>query len=136
ALVHPIRVSSDGSLLFVANAPDNRLEVYSLADPANPLLLRVITRGLEPCSVAPRTNDEVWVVNSLSDSVSIVSISAGRVVATLAVKDERADVIFAGPPQRAFVSAMASDAVVVFDPVTRAQVATIAIAGKDPSALA
>src|SRR6187399_2365277 len=86
ALVHPIRVSSDGSLLFVANAPDNRLEVYSLADAANPLLLRVIPVGLEPCSVAPRTNDEVWVVNSLSDSVSIVSISAGRVVATLAVK--------------------------------------------------
>src|SRR4029079_7978836 len=78
ALAHPIRVSNDGTLLFVANAPDNRLEVYSLADPANPLLLRVIPVGLEPCSVAPRTNDEIWVVNNLSDSVSIVSLAAGR----------------------------------------------------------
>ena len=51
ALVHPIRVSSDGTLLFVANTPDNRIEVYSLADPANPLLLRVIPVGLEPVSV-------------------------------------------------------------------------------------
>ena len=56
ALVHPMRVSADGSLLFVANAPDNRLEVYSLADPANPLLLRVIPVGLEP--VLGRAADE------------------------------------------------------------------------------
>jgi YVTN family beta-propeller protein len=136
ALVHPIRVSGDGTLLFVANAPDNRLEVYSLADPASPLLLRTIPVGLEPVSVTPRTNDEVWVTNNLSDSVSIVSVAAGRVVATLAVKDEPADVVFAGTPVRAFVSAMASDAVLVFDPVTRAQVATIPIDGKDPAALA
>src|SRR5436189_2245507 len=102
ALVHPIRVSSDGTLLFVANTADNRLEVYGLADPSNPMLLRVIPVGLEPVSVTPRTNDEIWVVNNLSDSVSIVSIAAGRVVATLPAKDEPADVIFAGSPQRAF----------------------------------
>jgi hypothetical protein len=48
AVVHPIRVSSDGTLLFVANTPDNRLEVYSLANPASPFLLRVIQVGLEP----------------------------------------------------------------------------------------
>jgi YVTN family beta-propeller protein len=136
AVVHPIRASADGTLLFVANTQDNRLEVYGLANPASPLLLRVIPVGLEPVSVAPRTNDEVWVANNLSDSVSVVSIAAGRVVATLSVKDEPADVVFAGSPARAFVSVAASDKVVVFDPVTRAQVGTVAIPGKDPMALA
>jgi YVTN family beta-propeller protein len=135
AVVHPIRVSSDGSLLYVANTPDNRLEVYSLANPANPLLVRVIPVGLEPVSVAPRTNDEIWVVNNLSDSVSIVSVSAGRVVATLAVKDEPADVVFAGSPARAFVTAMASDSIYVFDPVARSQLGVVAVPGKDPAAL-
>jgi DNA-binding beta-propeller fold protein YncE len=136
AQVHPIRVSSDGTLLFVANTPDNRLEVYSLADPSTPLLLRVIPVGLEPVSVTPRTNDEIWVVNNLSDSISVVSVAAGRVVATLAAKDEPADVVFAGNPERAFVSTTASDAVLVFDPVTRTQTGTIAVPGKDPAALA
>ena len=35
-----------------------------------------------------RDDDELWVVNSLSDSVSVVSLAAGRVVRTLSVVDE------------------------------------------------
>jgi len=136
ATVHPIRVSADGTRLFVVNPQDDRLSVYSLADASNPVLLRDISVGLEPVSVAPRTNDEVWVVNNLSDSVSIVSVREGRVIATLQVKDEPADVVFAGSPERAFVTAAASDEVHVFDVATRTLVQTLAIFGKDPKALA
>ena len=55
--------------------------------------------GLEPVAVAARTNTEVWVVNHLSDSVSIVDIGATppRVVRTLLVGDEPRDIVFAGP---------------------------------------
>ena len=46
--------------------------------------------GLEPVSVAIRNAGEVWVVNHLSDSVSIVDVSATppRVMRTLLVGDE------------------------------------------------
>ena len=133
-LVQPIRLSADGLRLYAAHTADNRLAVYSLVDPDAPVLLGEIPVGLEPVSVNPRTDDEVWVVNHLSDSVSIVSVAAGRVVATLRVKDEPADVVFAGG--KAFVTAAASDAVVVFDAVARAPLGTVPIFGKDPRALA
>ena len=58
--------------------------------------------GLEPVAVAARTNTEVWVVNHLSDSVSIVDVGATppRVVRTLLVGDEPRDIVFAGRPRR------------------------------------
>jgi DNA-binding beta-propeller fold protein YncE len=59
-------------------------------------------------AVAARTNTEVWVVNHLSDSISIVDLSVGnmpRVVRTLLVGDEPRDVVFAGPGgSRAFIT--------------------------------
>jgi DNA-binding beta-propeller fold protein YncE len=136
AFVHPIRVSADGSRLFVLNGPEARLEVYSLADPTAPLLLKQIQVGLEPTAVAVRTNDEAWVVSSLSDSVSVVSVREGRVMTTIPVQDEPYDVAFAGTPLRAFVSVGAKDEVRVFDVATKAQLAVIPIFGKDPRALA
>src|SRR5690606_29288109 len=63
--------------------------------------------GMEPVAVAARTDTEVWVVNHLSDSVSIVDLSnaPGRVTRTLLVGDEPRDVVFAGPGRsRAFVT--------------------------------
>jgi YVTN family beta-propeller protein len=56
--------------------------------------------------VAARTNTEVWVVNHLSDSVSIVDVSGlPRVVRTLLVGDEPNDIVFAGPGgARAFIT--------------------------------
>ncbi|MCH2103118.1 MAG: beta-propeller fold lactonase family protein [Planctomycetes bacterium] len=134
--VHPVRVSEDGARLFCVNPPEGALEVYSLADPDQPVLMRTIPVGLEPCSVTARTADELWVVDNLSDSVSVVSLSAGRVIDVLEVGDEPADVCFAGSPERAFVSAAASDEVHVFDADTRLPVGVVPIFGKDPRAMA
>lgn len=138
AQVHPLRVSSDGTRLFVCNTADARLEVYSLADPDRPVLIRDVPVGLEPVSVTPRPGalgaDEVWVANALSDSVSIVSVELGAVVDTLRVVDEPSDVAFCAG--RAFVTAAAKDEVHVFDASTRAFLAKVAIPAKDPRALA
>jgi len=67
--------------------------------------------GLEPVAVAARSDAEVWVVNHLSDSVSVVDVASQppRVVRTLLVGDEPRDVVFAGTPSggvfpRAFVT--------------------------------
>ena len=101
----PICLSPDGTRLFAVNTPDARLSVFDVTHPLNPFLIAEIPVGLEPVSVNARNNDEVWVVNEVSDSVSIVSVSNRIVVDTLAVKDEPADVVFAGG--KAFVSTVA-----------------------------
>src|SRR5207245_6836394 len=56
---------------------------------------------------------EAWVVNHLSDSISIVDLNLGTTVRTLPVGDEPTDVVFAGG--RAFVAVSQEDAVKVFD---------------------
>ena len=71
----PVRLSADGNRLFAVNTADGQLSVFDLSHPSSPALLAEIPVGLEPVSVNPRTADEVWVVNEVSDSVSIVSLS-------------------------------------------------------------
>ncbi len=140
--VHPIALSPNGQRLFALNVPDARLEVYDVT-PEGLSLVDEIPVGLEPVSVAARTDNEVWVVNHLSDDISIVDVAAGNVVRTLRVGDEPTDVVFAktslvpGAPRQAFVCLSAEDRVKVFDPVTLAQVgAPIALFSDDPRALA
>ncbi|WP_437784307.1 YncE family protein [Sorangium sp. So ce1097] len=106
--VRPLAMSPDGKLLFAVNTPDNRLEVFRIG--SGGLEHRAsISVGMEPVAVAARTNNEVWVVNHLSDSVSVVQLGlggyTGRVVRTLLVGDEPRDIVFAGPGRkRAFIT--------------------------------
>jgi DNA-binding beta-propeller fold protein YncE len=106
--VRPLALSPGGHLLFAVNTPDARLEVYGVDGGA--LTHRgSIPVGMEPVAVAARSEGEVWVVNHLSDSVSVVKISAdgssGQVVRTLLVGDEPRDIVFAGHGgKRAFVT--------------------------------
>ena len=132
--VHPIRFSTDGSRLYVVKTNENRLAVYDTEFAAAPVLMKEIRVGLDPCSVTPRTADEVWVCNLLSDTVNVVDVNQGRVVATISVVDEPSDVVFAGG--RAFVSAATRDEIHVFDVTTHALVGTVSVFGKDPRALA
>ncbi|WP_437288403.1 hypothetical protein [Sorangium sp. So ce406] len=107
--VRPLALSPSGNLLFALNTPDGRLEVFRVRDGA--LVHRgSIPVGLEPVAVAARSETEVWVVNHLSDSVSVVRVSAGgaggHVERTLLVGDEPRDIVFAGPGRRrAFITA-------------------------------
>ncbi|NVB78045.1 MAG: hypothetical protein HOV81_06585 [Kofleriaceae bacterium] len=105
--VRPLALSPNGKLLFAANTPDNRLEIFRVN---NGKLTSVgsVAVGLEPVAVAARTNDEVWVVNHLSDSVSIVKLDSAAVATvtrTLLVGDEPRDIVFAGTNKsRAFIT--------------------------------
>jgi DNA-binding beta-propeller fold protein YncE len=106
--VRPLAISPDGSQLFVVNTPDSQLEIFDIT--GSGLLVRagVVQVGMEPVAVAARSNDEVWVVNFLSDSVSVIDLSgiAPRVVRTLLVGDEPSDIVFAGSAgNRAFITA-------------------------------
>src|SRR5579871_6930780 len=104
--VRPLALSPDGTHLFAVDTPDNRLEILAV-DPGTGALSHAasVPVGLEPVAVAARTNTEVWVVNHLSDSVSIVQLTGtGHVVRTLLVGDEPRDIVFAGTPARAFIT--------------------------------
>ena len=72
--VRPLAQSPDGKRLFATNISDNRLEIFSVGD-AGLTHEAAVSVGLEPVAVAARTNTEVWVVNHLSDSVSIVDLA-------------------------------------------------------------
>ncbi len=105
--VRPVALSPSGRLLFVVNTPDNRLEIFSVDDEGLAPVGSVPV-GLDPVAVAARSDNEAWVVNHVSDSVSIVRLdgSGPRVVKTLLVGDEPRDIVFAGPGNtRAFVTA-------------------------------
>ena len=103
--VRPLALSPDGTRLFVCNVPDSRLEIFAVS-PAGLAHLGSVPVGLEPVAVAARSDGEVWVVNHLSDSVSIVDVAARRVTRTLLVGDEPRDIVFAGASrERAFITA-------------------------------
>ncbi len=104
--VRPLALSPDKQYLFAVNTPDNRLEIYCIQQ-GQLVHTGSVPVGLEPVAVAARTSSEVWVVNHLSDSVSIVAVNggAGRVERTLLVGDEPRDIVFAGPARtRAFIT--------------------------------
>jgi DNA-binding beta-propeller fold protein YncE len=104
--VRPVALSPNGEKLFVANTPEGYLEILDVD--VNGVLTPSgsVAVGLEPVTVAARTDSEVWVVNHLSDSVSIVDVASTppRVVRTLLVGDEPRDLVFAGSPERAFIT--------------------------------
>jgi YVTN family beta-propeller protein len=102
--VRPLAASPDGNTLFAVNTPNGMLEIFDLTS-GTPVFETRVPVGLEPVAVAARTNSEVWVVNHLSDSVSIVSLTGTpHVIRTLLVGDEPRDIVFAGTSQRAFIT--------------------------------
>jgi DNA-binding beta-propeller fold protein YncE len=104
--VRPLALSADGQRLYVVNGPAGCLEIYALNGDALSLVSSVSV-GLEPVSIAERTSNELWVVNHLSDSVSVVRLDGTpRVLRTLQVGDEPRDIVFAGNNRdRAFITA-------------------------------
>ena len=104
--VRPLALSPDGNTLFAVDTPDDRLEIFTVGS-GGITHAATVPVGLEPVAVAPRNNTEVWVVNHLSDSVSIVDVGSSppRVTRTLLVGDEPRDIVFAGPGgNRAFIT--------------------------------
>ncbi len=104
--VRPLALAADGSRLYAVNTPDNRLEIFDVRSGGLRHAASVPV-GLEPVAVAARPDGEVWVVNHLSDSISVVDTAAAApaVVATLLVGDEPRDIVFAGPGRnRAFIT--------------------------------
>jgi len=104
APVHPLALSPDNSRLAVCNLADGRLEVFDITT-GNLVPLGSVPVGIDPVSVRFRDATEAWVVNHISDSISVVDVVALRVIATIDTLDTPEDVVFAGSTLRAFVPA-------------------------------
>jgi DNA-binding beta-propeller fold protein YncE len=116
--VRPLALAPNGKRLFVVNTPDNRLEIFKITH-AGLEHEASVPVGLEPVAVAARSNNEVWVVNHLSDSISVVKLNGPipHVKRTLLVGDEPRDIVFAGPGQsRAFITTAHRGQNAPFDP--------------------
>jgi DNA-binding beta-propeller fold protein YncE len=102
--VRPLAISPDRNTLYAVNTPNGTLEIFDLSS-GTPKVTARVPVGLEPVAVAVRSNSEVWVVNHLSDSVSVVTLGTSpHVTRTLLVGDEPRDIVFAGIPARAFIT--------------------------------
>jgi YVTN family beta-propeller protein len=136
AQTNPIRLSADGTRLFAVNTANSSLSVFDVSTPATPSLLAQIPVGLGPVSVNPITDNAAWVVNQVSNSVSIVSVAQGIVTETInGLSSEPMDVVFAGSNQ-AYVSVSRSNRIDVFDTRTLALTGTIPVFGDNPRAMA
>lgn len=96
--VRPLALTSDGSRLLVTNTPASTLDLFNVTETGLELA-HSIAVGMEPVSVALFNDSEAWVVNHLSDSISIIDLSVAvpMVTKTLLVADEPRDIVFAGP---------------------------------------
>lgn len=104
--VRPLAMSVDEQRLYAANTPDGKLEVFAITD-VGLVHLHSVPVGMEPVAVAVAPNQDVWVVNHLSDSISIVDVKAitPYVKNTLLVGDEPRDIVFGGTDNnRAFIT--------------------------------
>ncbi|MCA9727208.1 MAG: T9SS type A sorting domain-containing protein, partial [Candidatus Eisenbacteria bacterium] len=127
---------ADGTHLFAIHKADSRLIVFDLTQTI-PARVQEIMVGLEPITVRQRTGNELWVVNHLSDSISILDWVTGQITATLLVGDEPSDVVFAGNPQRAFVCVSQENLVRIYDPTDlTAPPVEVPLTQNDPWALA
>ncbi len=141
AETNPIRISADGTRLFAVNTPNGTLSVFDLTQPSSPSLIAEIPVGIEPVSVninphSTIPDDEAWVVNQISNSVSVVSVSKGIVTDTIYAKAEPSDVVFAGSAL-AFVSVARSNLVNVYSTSSaHTLLKSIPLTGEEPRALA
>ena len=86
--VHPIALSPTGGQLAVCNLADGRLELFDVSS-GTAESVGSVPVGLDPVSVRYRTASEVWVVNHISDSISVVNVTTRQIVATLGPRSPR-----------------------------------------------
>ena len=68
--VSPLDLTPDGSRLLAVNTADNRLEVFTVTG-GGLAAFGSVPVGLDPVSVRARSNTEAWVVNHVSDTISV-----------------------------------------------------------------
>lgn len=134
APLHPVAMSVDGQRLAVCNLPDGRVELFDLSG-GLPRSSGSVFTGLDPVSARFNHRGELWVVNHISDSITIIDPSSLKAMATLETFDAPVDVVFTKNPARAYVSHSTPNIVEVWDLETRSSLGSIEIDGDRPKAM-
>jgi DNA-binding beta-propeller fold protein YncE len=151
AQTNPIRVSKDGTRLFAVNTPNSSLSVFDVTTPSAPKLLTEVPVGLGPVSVNSLSDNLAWVVNQVSNSISVVSpiggswSNGGIVTNTIYLRvpfpggagqsaGEPMDVVFAG--DLAYVSVSRAHVIGVINIKTQLLESTVQLFGDSPRAMA
>lgn len=100
--VKPMAINGAGTRMYIANTPSGRIAVYDTTPAVAPApqrlsLIREIPVGLDPVSVAiqPGTGERMlWVVNHLSDDVSVIDTNTNVVTKVVPVGDEPVNIAF------------------------------------------
>jgi YVTN family beta-propeller protein len=141
---NPIAISQ--GVVFVTNSAADTLDVI---DANSNQMIRRVPVGIDPAGVAIRPDEqELWVTNHVSDSVSIIDINPHsptgyQVIATLqdfdefgATRfDEPVGVVFAND-EKAYVSLSSENKIAVIDVAKRQIIKYLAIPAQDPRAIA
>lgn len=136
AHVHPLDITPDNSRLLAVNTANNSLEVFQVRS-GGLTHLSSIPVGLDPVTVRVRSNTEAWVVNQVSDNISIIDLNALKVVRSINTENEPADVVFAGNPLQAYVSCAERESIQIFDLANLGAAPTeILLQGEQPRAMA
>ncbi len=134
--VHPLDISPNRTTLAVAITADNRIDIFDVSAARAKFKYSVIV-GIDPVTVRFRNDQQLWVVNHISDSLSVIDLIEERVISTISTANEPTDIVFAGSPQKAYVSASEANQIQVFDPLnTTSSPINIDILGEDPRSLA
>jgi DNA-binding beta-propeller fold protein YncE len=128
-------LSPDGRTLAVCHLPEQRIELFDVTT-GRPVVLGDVPVGIDPVSVRWRSPAELWVVNHISSSISVVDVARRLVVATRQTRAGPADVVFAGTPSRAYVSCARENVIQVFHPDSRLLLTNLTVLGDRPQALA
>ena len=94
-VVKGLALSEDGSRLYAVNPTAATLDVFTTTSPDCPRQTATIPVGLDPVSVAVRPGSgEVWVVNRISDNITVVDPTARRVIAIMDTGDAPSNIVF------------------------------------------
>lgn len=134
---HPqngLDLSPDRATLAVVHTADQRVQLFDTSS-ADLAMAGSILVGVDPVSVRFRNNEELWVVNHVSDSISVINVPTRRVKNLIQTGDEPFDVVFA--QNRAFVSLSQVNQIAVYalDNLD-APPQRLSVKGEDPRALA
>lgn len=144
---HAAPIAIDAATVYVANTPNDTLDVI---DAASRAVVASIDVGIDPVGVALRPDGlEVWVSNHVSDSVSVVDTDPSsatflQVVATIqdldpvtrATRfDEPVGIAFADNA-KAYVALSSENEIAVIDVTARRVTGRLSITAQDPRALA
>ncbi len=106
--VKSIAVNVPGNRLYAANTPNNSLSIIDTNFGPNGVMKTIdeIPVGLDPVTVAilPGSGGRVvWVVNHVSDDISVVDTAAGRVLQLIEVGDRPTNLVFDSSGRFAYV---------------------------------